>query len=244
MQKQSKQYPAETNRKNQLQRPKLKQKRHRRRLFIFRAGVIVCIAVFVIAAGIFYKNISADKSDSRRWQVKNSGDDMDSKRPPMEIALLTPNEYSRPQTSLENVRGIVIHYTANPMTGAMDNRNYFEGLKDSHLTYASSHFIVGLHGDIVQCIPTSEIAYASNDRNSDTISIEVCHPDETGKFNDETYESLVWLTGWLCQYLDVENDGIIRHYDVTGKLCPKYFVDHEDAWLAFKADVRQWTEVN
>ena len=31
---------------------------------------------------------------------------------------------------------------------------------------------------------------------------------------------------------------MIRHYDVTGKICPKYFVEHEDAWEQFKADVK------
>ena len=31
---------------------------------------------------------------------------------------------------------------------------------------------------------------------------------------------------------------MIRHYDVTGKICPKYFVDHEDAWELFKGDVK------
>ena len=99
---------------------------------------------------------------------------------------------------------------ANPGSTAEQNRSYFEGLKDSHETYASSHFIVGLEGKIVQCIPTSEMAYASNDRNNDTVSIEVCHPDETGKFNDATYDSLVELTGWLCEYLEVPVENVIR----------------------------------
>lgn len=161
-------------------------------------------------------------------------------RPDIDVQLLTPNSYSRPQTPTDKITGIVIHYVANPGSTAMENRNYFEGLKDSHETYASSHFVVGLEGEIVQCVPTAEVAYASNSRNNDTVSIEVCHPDETGKFNDKTYESLVWLTGWLCEYLQVTPDNIIRHYDVTGKLCPLYYVEHEDAWEQFKSDVTEW----
>ena len=35
----------------------------------------------------------------------------------------------------------------------------------------------------------------------------------------------------------LDADDVIRHYDVTGKLCPLYFVDHEDAWKQFKKDV-------
>ena len=88
--------------------------------------------------------------------------------PELDVELLDVNEYSRPGTTLKQVNGIVIHYTANPGSSAMANRDYFEGLKDAHTTKASSHFIVGLEGEVVQCIPTTEIAYASNDRNGDT----------------------------------------------------------------------------
>ncbi len=151
--------------------------------------------------------------------------------------FLTKNEYSRPGTKLKWVNGIVIHYTANPGTTARNNRDYFEGLKDSKETSASSHFIIGLHGEVIQCIPLNEIAYASNKRNKDTISIECCHPDESGKFNDATYDSLVKLTAWLCGKYNLKQDNIIRHYDVTGKICPKYFVEHEDAWKRLKEDV-------
>ena len=52
--------------------------------------------------------------------------------------FLTPNEYSRPQIPLKKVKGVVIHYTANPGSDAAGNRNYFEGLKDSKITKASS----------------------------------------------------------------------------------------------------------
>ena len=37
-------------------------------------------------------------------------------RPPLEVQLLTVNEYSRPGIPLEQVYGIVIHSTANPGT--------------------------------------------------------------------------------------------------------------------------------
>lgn len=157
--------------------------------------------------------------------------------PEYDVELLTVNEYSRPGIAMDHVSGIVIHYTANPGSTAMQNRDYFEGLKDSHITKASSHFIVGLEGEIVQCIPTTEIAYASNSRNSDTIAIECCHQSEDGKFNQKTYDSLVHLTAWLCQKFGLTADDVIRHYDVTGKKCPLYFVEHEDAWEQFRQDV-------
>lgn len=157
--------------------------------------------------------------------------------PQLDVELLDVNEYSRPGTKLEQINGIVIHYVANPGSTAMQNRDYFQGLKDAHITKASSHFIVGLDGEIVQCIPSTEISYASNERNGDTLSIECCHPDDTGKFNDSTYQSLVELTSWLCSRFGLDSQAVIRHYDVTGKICPKYFVEHEDAWERFRQDV-------
>lgn len=158
--------------------------------------------------------------------------------------FLTPNEYSRPQTALEKVNGVVIHYTANPGSDAAGNRSYFEGLKESKITKASSHFIIGLDGTIIQCLPLEEIAYASNERNADTIAIECCHPDETGEFTEETYHSLIELTAWLCGRYNLKEADILRHYDVTGKDCPRYYVANEDKWEQLKKDVFIYIEEN
>ena len=152
---------------------------------------------------------------------------------------LTVNEWSRPGTSLEKINGVVIHYVGNPGTTARANRNYFASLASGKEgTYASSHFVVGLEGEVVQCVPLTEVAYASNTRNGDTVSIEVCHPDETGEFSPVTYGRCVELAAWLCREfkLDPETD-VIRHYDVTGKECPLYYVEHPEAWERLKADV-------
>ncbi|WP_434309160.1 peptidoglycan recognition protein family protein [Hominifimenecus sp. rT4P-3] len=157
---------------------------------------------------------------------------------------LTVNPYSRPGQKLPGgVKGIVVHYVANPGTTAENNRNYFENLKNNGDTYASSNFIVGLDGEILACVPVDEVAYASNNRNDDTLSIECCHPDETGQFNEKTYASVVKLTAYLCSryHLDPLKD-VIRHYDVSGKACPLYFVEHEDAWGAFREDVKKAME--
>ena len=157
----------------------------------------------------------------------------------VEKDYLTVNPYSRPGDALEKINGVVIHYVGNPGTTAHANRNYFESLASGlENTYASSHFIVGLEGEVIQCVPLTEISYASNTRNGDTVSIEVCHPDETGEFSPVTYDRTVELTAWLCREfrLDPSQD-VIRHYDVTGKECPRYYVEHPEAWDAFRADV-------
>ncbi len=213
----------------------MSRKNNRRDILKIAAFIV---AVIFFASGIFQAIRFFGTDDPEVTEV--SGDP--SVMPELDVELLTVNEYSRPGTALPEVNGVVIHYTANPGTDAIDNRNYFEGLKDSHITKASSHFIVGLDGTIVQCIPTAEIAYASNDRNYDTISIETCHPDETGKFNQETYESLIVLTGYLCVRFGLTSDDVIRHYDVTGKNCPKYYVENEDAWEQFKIDLDHYID--
>lgn len=170
-------------------------------------------------------------------KVETSNLDIDASEPEISVQLLDVNEYSRPGTESDPITGVVIHYTANPGSTAQENRDYFNSLQDGHGDYISSHFVVGLDGEIVQCVPTWEIAYASNERNHDTISIECCHEDETGKFNKETYISMVKLTAFLCSKYNLTAENVIRHYDVTGKNCPKYFVEDEEAWQLFKADV-------
>ena len=155
----------------------------------------------------------------------------------IEVRLLPRNDYSRPGDALTEVNGVVIHYVGNPGTSAAANRSYFANLARTHETYASSHFLVGLEGEIIQCVPLSEISYCSNSRNYDTIAIEVCHPDDTGEFSTETLESVERLTAWLCAQFDLDTSQVIRHYDVSGKICPKYYVEHEDAWADLLAGV-------
>ena len=141
-------------------------------------------------------------------------------RPEITEDFLDKNPYSRSGIALRKVKGVVIHYVENPGSTAKENRDYFNNLQNTHLTKASSHYIVGLDGEVIQCIPQSEISYASNNRNKDTISIECCHPKKNGKFNDKTYNSAVRLTAWICKTYGLSSQNVIRHYDVTGKMCP------------------------
>ncbi len=209
------------------------RRRHRERFLWISTILLVPALAVVLAAGILRLLKSREPGrEAMAYEKKYIAD-----APEFQVRLLDMNEYSRPGTALPEVKGIVVHYTANPGTTAEQNRSYFENLKDTGETYASSHFIIGMEGEIVQCIPCNEIAYASNDRNADTVSIECCIPDETGKFSDETYQSLVAMTAWLMGRYDLATDDVIRHYDVTGKACPKFYVENEWAWGQFKSDL-------
>lgn len=152
------------------------------------------------------------------------------------------NSYSRPGTKREEILDIVVHYVANPGTTASQNRNYFASLanqKGGNKTSASSHYIIGIDGEILQLIPLDEVAYANYPRNKDTVSIECCHPDSSGEFTEATKESLIRLTAWLCQELYLTEKNVIRHYDITGKNCPKFYVGDEDAWKEIIKEIKK-----
>ena len=158
--------------------------------------------------------------------------------------LLPVNPYSRPGTPLEEINGVVVHYVGNPGTTASQNRNYFAGLAQQTqepYTSVSSHFLIGLDGEILQIVPLDEISYCSYPRNGDTVAIECCHPDDTGAFTPETYQSLLRLVRWLMDECHLDTSQVLRHYDVVGKECPRYFVQHPESWEAFLEDLEHMT---
>ena len=142
---------------------------------------------------------------------------------------------SRNGEKIIKVNDIVIHYVGNPGSTAQQNRDFYAGSQSN----VSSHFVVGIEGEIIQCIPLNEMSAASNWRNNDTISIETCHPDSTGKFTKKTYKSLVRLVAWLEDKCGLTEKHVIRHYDNTGKECPRYFVKNNDALETFKKKVKK-----
>ncbi len=153
---------------------------------------------------------------------------------------LSINPESRSGEKLTAVKNIVIHNIGNPGTSAINNWRYFESAPG-----VSTHFIIGLDGEILQCMPLDEVAWAvgTTEGNYTSISIECCHPDETGKFTDATYESLIKLVSWLCNKLGLDRSNVLRHYDYIRynssglawrKPCPKYFVDNPSEWEKFK----------
>ncbi len=210
----------------------------RRNVIIF--SLCACSVLLLILAARAVWNRAGEKEEEKKAQLQEEVSWEGA--PPLDVQLLTVNDYSRPAIPLEQINGIAVHYTANPGATAQQNRDYFENLKDSQQTQVSSHFVIGLEGEIIQCIPSSEMSYATNERNVDTLSIECCHPDETGKLKKATYNSLVDLTAWLCSRFILSTDDIIRHYDVTGKNCPKYFVENPEKWEQFKEDVHKKME--
>lgn len=151
----------------------------------------------------------------------------------VDVQIIQVDGLSRRGEKLEDIRNIVIHYVGNPGTTAQQNHDWYANPESE----VSSHFLIGLEGEIIQCIPLDEFSSATNHRNKDTISVEVCHPDDSGKFNASSYNALVKLTVWLLENTGLKPGDVIRHYDVTGKECPRYYVRNEDSWHLFLQDV-------
>lgn len=184
--------------------------------------VIVGIVVNLVGGGDQMSKLARDRTP--HWVDKQ---------------IIAINGSGRRGEKLSGVTDIAIHYVGNPGTTAQQNHDYY----DQPDTTVSSHFLIGLDGEIIQCIPMDEKSSATNDRNLDTLSIEVCHPDATGQFTQASYDALVKLTAWLCDYCGIGRDHVIRHYDVTGKLCPGIKGwnlengSNDKKWQTFKAQL-------
>lgn len=138
------------------------------------------------------------------------------------------------------IKYIVIHYVG-ATGGAKANCDYF------YSTYrgASAHYFVGHSGEVWQCVDDADVAWhcgASSYkhkycRNSNSIGIELCcRKNSSGNwyFENATVNSAIELTKMLMKKYGVPASNVIRHYDVTGKVCPEPFVRDGNAWNSFK----------
>ena len=163
--------------------------------------------------------------------------------------LLTPNEWSRPKTPLQSIGGLVIHWVGNPGTSAEQNRRYFEYRKEGIAGYGSTHYIVGLDGEVIHCIPDNEMAYHVGAKeytryalekygtypNNCTIGIETCHLDWQGHYSTKTLEALAGLISNLCDIYKLHPiHDVTTHHAITGKDCPRFFVERPKAFDWFK----------
>lgn len=135
---------------------------------------------------------------------------------------------------------IVIHYTANNGDTAMNNAKYF------YDTYrgASAHYFVD-ENETVQVVLDKDIAWHcgattyvhSYCRNANSIGIEMCSRiDSFGNYyiKDEVVENTISLVKELMKTHNIPLTNVLRHYDVTGKICPAPFVNDNSLWEDFK----------
>lgn len=163
---------------------------------------------------------------------------------------LTTINYST-GSSTSRIKYIVIHYTANNGDTAKGNTNYFKS------TYrgASAHYFVDedsvwqsvLDKNVAWHCGTSGTYYHAKCRNNNSIGVELCSEmDSKGNyyFNDETVAMAVELVKSLMDKYNVPVANVIRHYDVTHKLCPAPYVNNTAAWKNFLAQLTKTEEVD
>jgi len=174
-------------------------------------------------------------------------------------ALLTPNPYSRPQLKLRRVDAIVLHWVGNSGTSAEANRLYFESLQDGSRK-ASAHYIIDSRG-IVRCIPDDEVAYhvgqpegqpysawarlrwGGEHPNWYCLGIEHCHPDWTGQFDAAVLGWSKLLCAGLIRRYGLTTEAITTHNAITGKDCPRWFVEHPAELVRFRGHVQTILEM-
>lgn len=164
----------------------------------------------------------------------------------MEInRLLTPYNYSNGE--IDRIKYIVIHYVG-ALGGAEANCKYYA----SQYIGASAHYFVGFNGEIWQSVEDKNVAwhcgakkYVHPDcRNGNSLGIELCVRNKGSLadnsrdwyFEDATVQAAIALTKELMAKYNIPADRVIRHHDVTGKICPNpYVYNHtQHTWDAFK----------
>lgn len=227
-----------------------RRRARRRREFLCKAAIalfsVACLAMIYVLTGQIYQMVHKNTREKplpvMTEQVSNdiSSDGTGIAPPEVIQNFLEINEYSRPGDKLSKVNSIFVHYTANPGTSAAQNRSYFANLAETHERSASAHLIIGYEGELIQCIPFDEQAYAVMTRNEDSISIECCYLSDDGSFTQETYDTLIHTLAWLTDKYDLSTEDILRHYDCGGKLCPLYYAENESAWSQLRQDVEAY----
>lgn len=138
---------------------------------------------------------------------------------------------------------IVIHYVG-ATGGAEDNCKYFETVNRN----ASANYFIGHKGEIWQCVEDDDIAWHCGAktykhpycRNSNSIGVELCckkATNDTWFFEEATIKTAIELTKELMKKYNIPVSNVIRHYDVTGKICPEPYVRDVQAWNNFKANL-------
>ena len=146
-----------------------------------------------------------------------------------------------------SIKYIVVHYTANNGDTAEENCNYFSKPNRK----ASAHYFVD-ENNIYRSVREMSVAWHCGAakykhglcRNTNSIGVEMCsRKDYRGEYyiKSETVENTVRLVKMLMEKYDVPVENVLRHYDVTGKVCPEPFVKYPAEWENFKKKLGEKT---
>lgn len=138
--------------------------------------------------------------------------------------------------AISDIKFIVIHYTANDGDTDENNGQYFH----NNVVGSSANYFVD-DDSITQTVPDNYIAWHcggktykhASCRNANSIGIEICDDIKNGVIypSDKTITNVLELVEYLMKKYSIPKENVIRHYDVTGKACPAYWVD-DSKWKA------------
>lgn len=139
---------------------------------------------------------------------------------------------------------IVIHETDNFSKGA-GARKHAQAQAAGHLSI-SAHYYVGSDG-VYQATKHEDGTYSVGKKydshpvadadNRNTISVEIC-VNSDGDYK-KARANAIELTKSLIQSTGIPADRVIRHYDATGKYCPRKMMDDPSLWEDFKAQIQK-----
>ena len=162
--------------------------------------------------------------------------------------LARPGNYGDAR-SLKEIRYLVVHFTANDGDTAKNNADYFART----VTGTSAHYFVD-EREVWRSVPEACTAWHCGTRgmyfhpacrNKNSIGIELCsRKDANGAyyFTGETVERAAQLVREMRQRYHITCGNVLRHYDVTHKLCPEPFVRNAAAWEVFLQKVQEKEE--
>ena len=168
----------------------------------------------------------------------------------MEVKQMLAHQSNYTKGRKQPVEYIVVHYTANNGDTAQGNGNYFSQPNRN----ASAHYFVD-ESNVVQSVKDTDTAWHCGAksykhpkcRNDNSIGVEMCsEKDQNGQYyiNQETQYTAVELIKVLMAKYSIPIKNVIRHYDVTGKMCPEPFVRNQVQWLDFKQKLIEQKEEN
>lgn len=136
--------------------------------------------------------------------------------------------------------GITIHSTANTESTAKNERDWLDNPQNTRS--ASWHYCVD-DSEIIQAIPDCEEAWhcSVTEGNRHSISIELCESGDRKR----TVERAAELTAIKAKEYGLTESDILRHYDWSGKCCPRILIDGKYIrdgidWSYFKERVRAY----
>lgn len=158
----------------------------------------------------------------------------------MEIKQVPAHQSNYNKGRKQPIQYIVVHYTANNGDRAEGNGNYFAHPNRN----ASAHYFVD-ENTIVQSVHDENTAWHCGAksykhekcRNNNSIGVEMCsEKDNSGQYyiNQETQNTAIAVVKIIMEKYNIPLENVLRHYDVTGKICPEPFVRNQVQWLDFK----------